>query len=279
MIPKLVRALIVVAGVAGDASQNVMDYAVMRLTSNGAFDSSFSDDGRIVIPIDSIEGSGYTGNKKGPSCLIRPDGKILLAGWHRREGGGGTVYGLVKLTSDGLIDTSFAEQGYASAGIDSQVDSITSIAHQRDGKVVASIVISQFRVGRFTVDVDSDGDGADDPTEAAAGTNPFIRDTDGDGIEDGPELAIYGTDPLNPDTDGDGLTDGEEVYIYGTNPLQVDTDCDGISDYDEVRVYGTNPNSADSDGDGLSDYEETIYSLYMELPEKQRGEFLRNTLG
>ena len=44
------------------------------------------------------------------------------------------------------------------------------------------------------------------------------RDTDGDGLSDGKEAAIYHTDPSNPDTDGDGFNDGAEV-ASGHNPL------------------------------------------------------------
>ena len=36
-------------------------------------------------------------------------------------------------------------------------------------------------------------------------------DSDGDGLTDADEVAIYGSDPANPDTDGDGLNDGAEV--------------------------------------------------------------------
>ena len=46
--------------------------------------------------------------------------------------------------------------------------------------------------------------------------NPWITDTDGDGVLDFIE-AQNGTNPNNPDTDGDGFTDGEEA-AEGTNP-------------------------------------------------------------
>jgi hypothetical protein len=57
--------------------------------------------------------------------------------------------------------------------------------------------------------IDSDGDGLDDATEQALGTDPFHADTDGDHLDDGTELAV-GLDPLNADSDGDGVLDGEE---------------------------------------------------------------------
>ena len=39
-------------------------------------------------------------------------------------------------------------------------------------------------------------------------------DSDGDGLLNGEEKAIYRTDPFQPDTDADGLTDGDEVNQY-----------------------------------------------------------------
>lgn len=84
-------------------------------------------------------------------------------------------------------------------------------------------------------------------------TNPFAKDTDSDGLNDGEEIR-YGTNPLIPDTDGDGLLDGEEVFVYGTNPLVKDTDHDGVDDFHEIKL-GTNPLNPDADGDGLYDTE------------------------
>jgi hypothetical protein len=42
-------------------------------------------------------------------------------------------------------------------------------------------------------------------------------DTDGDGLRDVDELALFGTDPTLRDTDGDGLDDYQE-WIAGTDP-------------------------------------------------------------
>lgn len=51
-------------------------------------------------------------------------------------------------------------------------------------------------------------------------------------------------DDVNPnqDSDGDGLLDSEETAIYGTNPQAADTDGDGYSDGQEVQ-NGFDPNS------------------------------------
>ncbi|MFO8109417.1 MAG: hypothetical protein R6U17_02700, partial [Thermoplasmata archaeon] len=102
--------------------------------------------------------------------------------------------------------------------------------------------------------------------------NPWVSDTDGDGLEDGGEDQ-YGTDPFDPDTDGDGLTDGEEVNTHGTDPLREDTDGDGLSDYVEINNHGTDPLKWDTDGDGLSDYEDLfpLYDAVVKLHVKETG--------
>ncbi len=97
---------------------------------------------------------------------------------------------------------------------------------------------------------DSDGDGLDDSTEEAIGTNPNDADTDGDGIDDGVETTKSdgdgpgyevdtdddGTiDALDSDSDGDGIPDS----IEGAS----DMDGDGVSNYRDL----------DSDGDGVPD--------------------------
>ena len=100
---------------------------------------------------------------------------------------------------------------------------------------------------------DVDDDGLGNRRELQLGTDLNVADTDGDGIEDGPEVNTHETDPLSADTDGDGLADGVEVNEQGTNPTEADTDGDGLTDGAEVTTHGTDPTSTDTDGDGLTD--------------------------
>jgi len=101
-------------------------------------------------------------------------------------------------------------------------------------------------------DGDLDGDGLPNAREIAAGSDPRVRDTDGDGLDDSAEVRTYETSPVNTDTDGDGLSDSAEVKGYDTNPTAGDSDGDGLPDERELAV-GTNPTAADTDGDGLED--------------------------
>jgi hypothetical protein len=90
---------------------------------------------------------------------------------------------------------------------------------------------------------DSDDDGLGDAYE----------DPDGDGLNNLTEVA-NGTDPLLDDTDGDLLSDSAEAAA-GTNPLLADSDHDGLTDDSELRL-GTNPTNADSNNNGLPDGQE-----------------------
>lgn len=98
---------------------------------------------------------------------------------------------------------------------------------------------------------DSDADGLINSEELVLGTDPFLADTDGDGISDGDEVRTYLTDPLVVDSDEDGLIDGEELR-YTTDPLNPDTDADLLTDGDEVQRR-TVPVDPDTDKDGLND--------------------------
>jgi uncharacterized delta-60 repeat protein len=252
---------IVVSGKAGTTVSNGYDnsnddYAVMRLMPNGDFDTSFSGDGKNLIPIESAAGGSQAGNRGGPKCLIRPDGKILLAGWYPRGTPNSSVWCLTRLDAAGSLDTTFSGDGFSTALPNSSVDSIYAITPQPDGKILAVILAGTFRVARFIVDEDSDGDGVDDPTEIALGTGVLDPDSDDDGLSDGKEVAEYQCNPLDPDSDDDGLLDGAEVNTHHSSPTKADTDGDGLNDYVEVVTYGTNPSRADTDGDGLSDPEE-----------------------
>jgi hypothetical protein len=100
------------------------------------------------------------------------------------------------------------------------------------------------------------------------GTDPTNWDSDGDGLNDGHEVAAR-SDPNNPDTDGDGLLDGQEVqkndhdWCYtNTDPLKVDTDGDGVGDYYD-----------DEDGDTLLNGEEWQYDsdVKYSVPQPKAG--------
>ncbi|NNM30820.1 MAG: hypothetical protein HKO57_14975 [Akkermansiaceae bacterium] len=125
------------------------------------------------------------------------------------------------------------------------------------------------------------GDGLTNWEEFQLGTDPNNPDSDGDTLEDGPEVAGAGsrppTDPTKADTDGDDLDDGVETNTgtwagagdTGTNPTNPDSDGDGLEDGDETNTgsfvdatdTGTSPLNANSDGDNATDWYEVAASF------------------
>ena len=135
-----------------------------------------------------------------------------------------------------------------------------------DVRVYASALTAAQMASLLDAYADPDGDGLDNITEQAAGTDPTLAsdppvatdesrinnsdaaasrrstdggDSDGDGLLDSEENLI-GTDPLNPDTDGDGMPDGWEV-LYALDPLDhsdafLDSDGDGVANLRECRL-------------------------------------------
>tara|TARA_B110001454_G_scaffold89788_1_gene85659 strand:- start:543 stop:3467 length:2925 start_codon:yes stop_codon:yes gene_type:complete len=119
-------------------------------------------------------------------------------------------------------------------------------------------------------------------TDNITGSNPLLKDTDADLIQDGEECVSgedgYVTDPSNPDSDGDGMPDGWE-FLHGLDPFdssdrELDLDDDGwdfdrngtIEQWEKFTNYeeylnGTDPNNNDTDGDGMVDGWEGYYGL------------------
>ncbi|WP_289062359.1 gliding motility-associated C-terminal domain-containing protein [uncultured Zobellia sp.] len=143
---------------------------------------------------------------------------------------------------------------------------------------------------------DCDGDGLTNDEEAAAGTDPYNADSDGDGIDDGTEVNTDLTDPLDDcdsisgtplgtsDCDNDGLTNDEETTA-GTDPNNPDSDGDGVLDGTEVKTDYTDPtdlcdfelgsatetpsaawNTADCDGDGVDNQTEAANNTGIFAP-------------
>jgi Concanavalin A-like lectin/glucanases superfamily/Bacterial TSP3 repeat len=115
-----------------------------------------------------------------------------------------------------------------------QADDLTRAGDDWDGDGLTNLQEYTNHNGQLSSNpklYDTDGDGATDGQEFAAGTNPNVADTDGDGLWDGDEINSYHTSPLLTDTDGDGMNDNQEVF-YQYDPLVPNTGFDfGLQGY------------------------------------------------
>jgi uncharacterized delta-60 repeat protein len=134
--------------------------ALARLLPNGALDPTFGSGGIATVTIGgrSIESTALT---------LQPDGRILMAGSIRSTNLSATDSTVVRLLSNGSLDTRFAnKKGYLVDTFELGSDTITrkSLALQSDGKIVVGIITTtQGYVARYR------SDGAVDNTFGSSG--------------------------------------------------------------------------------------------------------------
>jgi uncharacterized delta-60 repeat protein len=118
---------------ASGAGCCVSDFAVARLTSAGAPDTSFGGDGRVVT--DFLPGAD-NGQDTAHSVLVQADGRILAAG----SGVSGPVsvdFAVARYRADGSLDPTFSNDGRATSDFVGFFDEIRDLAVDRDGRIVA----------------------------------------------------------------------------------------------------------------------------------------------
>ena len=89
---------IVVAGHALNGTDD--DFALIRLDVNGTLDPSFGNGGKVIVPVGAS-------NDIAQSVTIQPDGKIVVAGASHNLVTGNTEFSVVRLNTNGSLDTSF----------------------------------------------------------------------------------------------------------------------------------------------------------------------------
>ncbi len=120
-------------------------YSLVRVTADGERDTSFGDNGKLVFD-PSLGLNVYS------ALAVQPDGKIIVVG--DGDSKTGTV---VRLNSDGSLDTSFGENGRAYfAPAEGYSNNANAVTVQADGKILVSgsstISNGDFSVTRFNAD-------------------------------------------------------------------------------------------------------------------------------
>lgn len=124
------------------------DNLLMRLDSTGALDLSFNGNG-IIISNPTNTDRNSTG------VLLQSDGKIVITG--RAFNSFNSDFSLTRFNSNGTIDPTFGNNGYAYSAIALEDDLILANAIQPDGKIVVTGTftdsgLENFAVARYTND-------------------------------------------------------------------------------------------------------------------------------
>lgn len=111
----------------------VADFALVRLTSVGALDSSFDGDGRVVT--DFLAGAD-NGHDVAQAVRVQADGRIVAAG----AGVAGVVsvdFAVARYLADGSLDPAFSDDGLVTTDFVGYFDEIRDLAVDTSGRLVA----------------------------------------------------------------------------------------------------------------------------------------------
>ncbi len=194
---------IVVAGTATWSATD-LDFAIARLTSTGALDTSFDGDGKRLVAFDL----GATDRFDVARAVVElGGGRIAVAGWAHDSGSQGDQFAVVRLLANGAFDNSFDGDGRKTFGWDlggSNDDSAHALAVQPDGRLlVAGTALgvnneSVFAVARLT------GTGALDNSFGANGAG-FVLGT----------YCDSGCSPLHDEGTGLALQADGKILVAG----------------------------------------------------------------
>ena len=124
---------LVVAGSSENGSGSTMDsdFSLIRLNRDGSLDSSFGSGGKLIMPV----GQSFD---YGQSVIQQADGKLVVAG-HSSVSLQDTEFSLIRLNSNGSLDSSFASGGKLLMSVGTnRSNSIGSVIQQSDGKLVVA---------------------------------------------------------------------------------------------------------------------------------------------
>jgi uncharacterized delta-60 repeat protein len=141
--------------VVGESFNFHLSLAVLRLNSDGSFDTSFDGDGKVTT---DFEGVGF-------SVALQSDGKIVTAG--ATVSPSNTNFLIVRLNSNGSLDLSFDSDGKVTTDFNGGNDLANSVVLEPDGKIIAAgqsggNLQSSFALVRYNADGSPDASFDDD---------------------------------------------------------------------------------------------------------------------
>jgi len=119
---------IVIAGDAYPTNSSTQLFMVARLNTNGALDTTFNTTGINTFTISGGQDFGY-------AVAIQSDGKIVVGG---QEIGSNTQMAVVRLNTNGALDSTFGTGGKVTARIDNNTTTCRALAIDSSGDILAA---------------------------------------------------------------------------------------------------------------------------------------------
>lgn len=137
--------IVVGGGLVTDPNTFVPSFLVMRLTPQGALDTTFGTGGKAIIDFQPANG---TNDNYVRDLILQPDGKILVCGNANGD------FGLARLNPDGSLDNSFGTGGMVSTHLGSPDEEASRMALAADGGIfVTGYTAGQLAGSPFASDV------------------------------------------------------------------------------------------------------------------------------
>jgi uncharacterized delta-60 repeat protein len=236
---------IILVGEYDDTISNI-DVLVLKLTNNGNLDSTFSEDGIQIIDIAGSTDRAF-------SCALQTNGKIIITGTSIV----GLSYdiALLRLSSDGSLDTTFSDDGIQTIDISTSNDYGYSVAIQSDGKIlVAGNYLGNSNSTIFVLRTNSDGtldtsfsgDGilAVNPNIGSNFCNSIISQNDEKFLITGTSFSGTNYDITtmrfnNTTLNFQSFTDANSIALY-PNPTNDYFSISNLKDIKKIEMFGIN---------------------------------------
>lgn len=120
---------ILIGGRTDMSVANAHDFAVLRITSQGNYDTTFSTNGRINVGVTAA------GADIGRGIALQTNGHIVIAGYGKNAD---YDFAFCRLRTDGELDTSFATSGKKTVANGTSDDGALSVAIDSNGSIVGA---------------------------------------------------------------------------------------------------------------------------------------------
>lgn len=156
-------------------SAGLAEGIVVRLTADGAFDTTFGADANGIV---RLAGSAEQGSSLlSAITLVAGDGVVVGGAFESQGEGLGADFSLARLDADGRLDATFAGDGWRRFRMpddDSMVNGIDEILPTPDGKFVLAGHREETGSGLYPLLMRVDADGQPDPTFGDQSTPGYL---------------------------------------------------------------------------------------------------------